>query len=98
MADFGLSKTVATDGVSAITSKPGTAVFAAPELLRAGSLAAESDVYSFGVVAWHLISMGSGLADMEDVQVHYQVLFSFSSFIALLCISSLGWGRMQGSL
>ncbi|CAL8467290.1 g6827 [Coccomyxa elongata] len=74
VADFGLSKTVATDGVSAITSKPGTAVFAAPELLRAGSLAAESDVYSFGVVAWHLISMGSGLADMEDVQVHYQVL------------------------
>lgn len=73
MADFGLSKTVATDDVSAITSKPGTAVFAAPELLRAGSLAAESDVYSFGVVAWHLISMDSGLAEMDDVQVHYQV-------------------------
>lgn len=85
MADFGLSKTVATDGVSAITSKPGTAVFAAPELLRAGSLAAESDVYSFGVVAWHLISMGSGLADMEDIQVHYQVWFLIWVLMLLLC-------------
>ena len=73
VADFGLSQTGVTDGVSAITSKPGTAVFAAPELLRTGSLAAESDVYSFGVVAWHLISMGSGLADLEDIQVTYQV-------------------------
>ncbi|KAK9918207.1 hypothetical protein WJX75_002257 [Coccomyxa subellipsoidea] len=34
VADFGLSQTGVTDGVTAITSKPGTAVFAAPELLR----------------------------------------------------------------
>jgi serine/threonine protein kinase len=61
-----------TEG-SAVTSNPGTAVFAAPELLRAGSLSADSDVYSFGVVAWHLISMGSGLADLGDIQVTYQV-------------------------
>ena len=72
MADFGLSHTGVTEG-SAVTSNPGTAVFAAPELLRAGSLSADSDVYSFGVVAWHLISMGSGLADLGDIQVTYQV-------------------------
>ena len=91
MADFGLSKTVATDGVSAITSKPGTAVFAAPELLRAGSLAAESDVYSFGVVAWHLISMDSGLAEMDDVQVHYQVWSPVWVLMVLLLQAPFVW-------
>jgi len=73
VADFGLSKTVATNGLSVISSKPGTAVFAAPELLRTGSLAAESDVYSFAIIAWHVISMGSGQTDLMDAQIRYQV-------------------------
>ena len=56
------------------SSSPGTALFAAPELLSDGSLGNHSDVYSFGMVAWHLISMGSLVADLEEYQVRYQVV------------------------
>ena len=73
ISDFGLART-AKDNVELHSSSPGTALFAAPELLSAGSLGAHSDVYSFGMVAWHLLSMGSTAADLEEYQVRYQVV------------------------
>ena len=88
VADFGLSQTGVTDGLSAMISKPGTAAFAAPELLRTGSLAAESDVYSFGVVAWHLISMGSGLTDLGDIQIAYQVCMQQFILAGMLIVNA----------
>ena len=73
ISDFGLART-SKDQVEMHSSSPGTALFAAPELLSAGSLGAHSDVYSFGMVAWHLLSMGSMAADLEEYQVRYQVV------------------------
>ena len=73
IADFGLART--SEGATEMhSSSPGTALFAAPELLSSGSLGNHSDVYSFGMVAWHLMSMGSAAADLEEYQVRYQVV------------------------
>ena len=73
IADFGLARTC--EGTTEMhSSSPGTALFAAPELLSSGSLGNHSDVYSFGMVAWHLTSMGSLAADMEEFQIRYQVV------------------------
>ena len=58
---------------SSFTSSPGTALFAAPELLSRGIGGFESDIYAFGMVAWHLVSSGSSEADLHDYQVRYQV-------------------------
>ena len=73
IADLGLARTY--EGTTDVhSSSPGTALFAAPELLSTGSLGSHSDVYSLGMVAWHLISMGSLAADLEEFQVRFQVV------------------------
>jgi serine/threonine protein kinase len=73
IADFGLART--SEGFTDMhSSSPGTALFAAPERLSSGSLGSHSDVYSFGMLAWHLVSMGSLAADLEEYQVRYQVV------------------------
>lgn len=73
IADFGLART--SEGATDMhSSSPGTALFAAPERLSSGSLGSHSDVYSFGMLAWHLVSMGSLAADLEEYQVRYQVV------------------------
>ena len=71
MCDFGLALTIEDSTSSVRTDKRGTAQYAAPELLRNGSLCRSSDVYSFGMIAWHLVS--SKDADMTDAQICYQV-------------------------
>jgi serine/threonine protein kinase len=72
VCDFGLSRS--TEGTAEMyTSHPGTALFAAPELLSHGSVGFESDVYAYGILAWHLVSMGSTVGDLYDYQVRYQV-------------------------
>ena len=73
VCDFGLALTVEDATTSVRTDKRGTAQYAAPELLRNGSLCRSSDVYSFGMIAWHLISAGNKDADMTDAQICYQV-------------------------
>ena len=72
MCDFGLALTVEDATSSVRSDKRGTAQYAAPELLRNGSLCRSSDVYSFGMIAWHLVSAGSRDADMTDAQICYQ--------------------------
>ena len=72
VCDFGLALTVEDATRSVRTDKRGTAQYAAPELLRNGSLCRSSDVYSFGMIAWHLVSAGSRDADMTDAQICYQ--------------------------
>ena len=72
VCDFGLALTVEDAMASVRTDKRGTAQYAAPELLRNGSLCRSSDVYSFGMIAWHLVSAGSRDADMTDAQICYQ--------------------------
>ena len=72
VCDFGLALTIEDAVASVRTDKRGTAVYAAPELLRNGSLCRSSDVYSFGMIAWHLVSAGSNDADMTDAQICYQ--------------------------
>ncbi len=72
VSDFGLSRS--REGIDELlSSSPGTALFAAPELLSRGIGGFESDVYAFGMVAWHLVSSGSSEADLHDYQVRYQV-------------------------
>ena len=73
VCDFGLSKS-AEGFTEMYTSSPGTALFAAPELLSKGSVGFESDVYAFAILAWHLLSMGSTVGDLHDYQVRYQVV------------------------
>ena len=73
VCDFGLALTIEDANASVRTDKRGTAQYAAPELLRNGSLCRSSDVYSFGMIAWHLVSAGSKDADMTDAQICYQV-------------------------
>ena len=73
VCDFGLALTIEDASSSVRTDKRGTAQYAAPELLRSGSLCRSSDVYSFGMIAWHLVSAGSKDADMQDAQICYQV-------------------------
>lgn len=73
VCDFGLALTVEDATSSVRTNKRGTAQYAAPELLRDGSLCRSSDVYSFGMIAWHLVSQGCKDADMTDAQICYQV-------------------------
>lgn len=72
VCDFGLALTVEDATASVRSDKRGTAQYAAPELLRNGSLCRSSDVYSFGMIAWHLVSAGSRDADMTDAQICYQ--------------------------
>ena len=72
VCDFGLALTVEDADASVRTDKRGTAQYAAPELLRNGSLCRSSDVYSFGMIAWHLVSAGCKDADMTDAQICYQ--------------------------
>ena len=72
VCDFGLALTVEDATRSVRSDKRGTAQYAAPELLRNGSLCRSSDVYSFGMIAWHLVSAGSRDADMTDAQICYQ--------------------------
>lgn len=72
VSDFGLSRS--REGIDELfSSSPGTALFAAPELLSRGIGGFESDVYAFGILAWHMVSMGSSEADLQDYQVRYQV-------------------------
>ena len=72
VGDFGRSRT--RHGFQeSLSASPGTAIYAAPEVLAGGSCSFQSDVYAFGVTAWHLISLGSLDAAMLDSQVMYQV-------------------------
>ena len=92
MCDFGLALTVEDATASVRSDKRGTAQYAAPELLRNGSLCRSSDVYSFGMIAWHLVSAGSRDADMTDAQICYQARLLTSGQHAR-SLPSAGGGR-----
>ncbi len=72
IGDFGLSESRGSFG-DHCSSHPGTAVFAAPEVLAGGRKGFESDVYAFGILAWHLVSLGSPELKLLDSQIMYQV-------------------------
>ena len=72
IGDFGLSES-RDSFEDHCSSHPGTAVFAAPEVLAGGRKGFKSDVYAFGILAWHLVSLGSSEVEMQDGQIMYQV-------------------------
>ena len=72
IADFGLSGSRA-NFEDHCSSHPGTAVFAAPEVLAGGRKGFQSDVYAFGILAWHLVSLGSPELELLDSHIMYNV-------------------------
>jgi serine/threonine protein kinase len=56
VADFGLSKSLATAQTHLSTQTHGTVTHMAPELLENGKLSRASDVYSFGILMWELVN------------------------------------------
>lgn len=73
VADFGLSRVMATDTIN--TTSYGTITHMPPELLVDGELSKATDVYAFGVIVWEMYSGTRPYAGLS----HGQILHSIST-------------------
>lgn len=68
VGDFGLSRYVA-DASSLKASSVGSTVYAAPELLKNGTLTKAADVYSMGMILWRLLSDVPAYKSMTEEEI-----------------------------
>eukprot|EP00803_Ostreobium_quekettii_P001088 evm.model.scf_880.2 EVM.evm.TU.scf_880.2 scf_880:5499-9600(+) len=68
VGDFGLSRYVA-DASSLKASSVGSTVYAAPELLKNGTLTKAADVYSMGMILWRLLSDFPAYKSMTEEEI-----------------------------
>ncbi|EFJ46355.1 hypothetical protein VOLCADRAFT_105557 [Volvox carteri f. nagariensis] len=56
LADFGMSRSLASDRTHTTTRNFGTVAYMAPEVLGIGKVSPASCMYSFGIILWELVS------------------------------------------
>ncbi|EFJ51739.1 hypothetical protein VOLCADRAFT_103380 [Volvox carteri f. nagariensis] len=56
LADFGMSRALATDSTHITTRNYGTVAYMAPEVLGSGKVGPASCIYSYGILLWELVS------------------------------------------
>ncbi|KAH3744246.1 protein serine/threonine kinase [Pelomyxa schiedti] len=68
ITDFGSTRAINLDrSTQQYTTKIGTPVYMAPELLQQGKYKQSADVYSYGILSWEIITESSAFSDLPTV-------------------------------